>query len=348
MQTKPKMTKLERALLQEKRHYKMFKVGKVWTALGISLLFGAGFALSQPSTAVSAATETAPAASTLATIQSQTVASLTGNLPTVTLAGGWTAPTWTAKDFNIVAVAGKSNTYTATLSTQGLAALQAANAGAKISAQNVQAGTLTIEDKTAETVVAKTPVAVSGASSAAPQKSSASAVTASAAASNQTVTVAATSDASATQDKAGSQAATASTSAAADAPSAAVTALGGDATQADIDQAKAASQTALKTTGQPQVITAMSPESTGTATITSSTDKIGYGSGVSGSFTLTVTMTGVAAGDKVTFTLPTTPTKQYVNGIFPLKSVQDFRSPDVGTVDKVTNADGTITITDTI
>ncbi|WP_225352405.1 KxYKxGKxW signal peptide domain-containing protein [Lacticaseibacillus nasuensis] len=49
-------SRLQRALYQEKRHFKMFKTGKLWATVGISLLFGAGFALTQPSTTAFAAT----------------------------------------------------------------------------------------------------------------------------------------------------------------------------------------------------------------------------------------------------------------------------------------------------
>ncbi|WP_461215813.1 MBG domain-containing protein [Lacticaseibacillus sp. GG6-2] len=441
MQRKEQNTRLQRALYQEKRHYKMFKAGKIWTAVGISLLFGGGFALAQPVSSVHAATaETAPASSTLATIQSQTVTSLTGQLPKVTLASGWSAPTWTAEDFNIEAVAGKPGTYTATLSTQGLAALQAANAGAKVTAQNVQSGTLTVENadakKTATTTTAQdtgaaaddrqasadtsavvatkqaqptaTQTAVkqaqtndtTAAQTTAKQAASTSATASAATEQTQATATAATTQNGTKQAQPASPTATtkqetnattapqttakhaiaddetaAKTTTKQDMTTAttsqvdisqtptvttpttklnettavtpAVTALGGEATQADIEKAKTAAEAALKATGQPQIITAMSTESTGTATITSSTDKIGYGSGVSGSFTLTVNMT-VEAGDKVTFTLPTTPTKQFVNGVFSLSTLQDFGSAAVGTVEKVTNPDGTITVTDTM
>ena len=354
MQKKQVDSRLQRALYQEKRHFKMFKTGKLWATVGISLLFGAGFALTQPSTTAFAATaETTTATSQIATIASQTVTSPTAQLPQVTLASGWTAPTWQAADFDITAVAGKANTYTATLSAQGIAALQAANPNAKITAQNVQAGTLTVQDTTAQSTAAKSTTTTTDQL---PTDSQASAKVAAAQTSTTANNSAASVDSSTSHQSTtatDSDQQSDATKSTASAP--AVTALGGAATQADIDKAKTTAESAMKKTGQAQVITAMSGEpqdtdtpSTSKASITSSTDKIGYGSGVSDSFTLTITMTGVSAGDKVTFTLPTTPTKQFVNGAFSLQSVQDFHSPDQGTVEKVTNPDGTITVTDTI
>ncbi|WP_225352408.1 MBG domain-containing protein [Lacticaseibacillus nasuensis] len=282
---------------------------------------------------------------------SQTVASPTAQLPQVTLASGWTAPTWQAADFDITAVADKANTYTATLSAQGIAALQAANPNAKITAQNVQAGTLTVHGTTAQKTAAKSTTTTTDQQPADSQASAkpAAAQTSTTASGSAATVDSSTSDQSITATDSDQQSdATQSTTSAP-----AVTALGGAATQTDIDKAKTAAESAMKKTGQAQVITAMSGEpqdtapSTSTASITSSTDKIGYGSGVTGSFTLTINMT-VKAGDVVTFTLPTPPTKQFVNGVFSLKSIQDFGSPDQGTVEKVTNPDGSITVTDTI
>lgn len=246
-------SKLFQDSLDEKRHYKLYKRGKIWVTAGISLLYSGIMLTSHPSTVSAATTDTdASEASHTATLQDQSsvelqngqssaadstataqsdqaseqstaAADTTATTPAtdasqatsestdqqaaattpatdqsatnqtttdqasattpfsgiaatiqdatqaadgqalttfdVQLADGLTAPTWTAADFTKSA-ANADGSYTVTLSAQGLADLQAANAGKSFTAANVTSGTVTIAaaqaDTTDESATAKT------------------------------------------------------------------------------------------------------------------------------------------------------------------------------------------------
>ncbi|WP_390409942.1 mucin-binding protein [Lacticaseibacillus jixiensis] len=139
--------KLFSMTVDEKRHYKMYKDGKMWAVAGLSLFFAGTMMMAQP-TSVHASEPSEPGeqaqAQAVATIQSKTAATKAGATFDVQLTAGFKAPTWTAADFTLTPVAGQADTYSVTLSAQGLKDLQNANLGAKIQATQVKAGTLTV------------------------------------------------------------------------------------------------------------------------------------------------------------------------------------------------------------
>lgn len=145
--SKNKQRRLQQALRNEKRHYKLFKSGKLWAVAGISLIMAGGMAFAQPLTAHAATSDDDASAATTqagATIDNMSADTATNNVYTVSLSAGLTAPTWTAADFVTTAVTGSTTQYTVTLSAQGLAKLQQANLAANLSANSVKSGTLTV------------------------------------------------------------------------------------------------------------------------------------------------------------------------------------------------------------
>lgn len=89
----------------------------------------------------------------VATVQGKTAtvgADLTALTFDVTLADGYTAPTWTAADFDFSQVdTSKAGTYTVTLSKQGIKDLHAANDTKMVTLANVKGATLTLTAATA-------------------------------------------------------------------------------------------------------------------------------------------------------------------------------------------------------
>ncbi|WP_390409337.1 mucin-binding protein [Lacticaseibacillus jixiensis] len=155
--------KLLQATYDEKKRYKMYKVGRNWTVAGLAFVFS-GLLLTQQPDSVAAATEAttdaaatkAPAANTAAklvptpttvlTIGTQTIKSgETAAFPKVTMTAGEQAPKWTLEDFDFSKVdKTTAGTYAVTLSKAGLAALQAANPAQNITAETVKDGQVTV------------------------------------------------------------------------------------------------------------------------------------------------------------------------------------------------------------
>ncbi|WP_179394526.1 mucin-binding protein [Lacticaseibacillus absianus] len=167
MRNKP-YRQLSQDLMDEKRHYRMYKSGKSWAVAGASLLFAGMLMVQRQSVVqaddtdemtVSAAATSTPAVAqatamrtgTAATVAAQTITSATAldQLVMPVTLQDLTAPDWTAADFDYSQVQiDQPGTYPVTLSTQGLAALQAANPTVQLSAANVAAGTLTVQAAT--------------------------------------------------------------------------------------------------------------------------------------------------------------------------------------------------------
>ena len=303
--------RLSRSLTEEKRHYKLFKSGKLWLAAGISLTLLGAIGIST-TTPVHAATALATT-QVLASIQNRSAATMPTGGYTVILSAGLHAPTWSAADF-VVSATG-SNTYSVTLSQAGLSALQAANPAVDVTAATVKAGTLTL----AQTATNNT--------------RQVSATTQQATASNATVASQPTK-----ASEAPNQDQSASTGAVPTNQQPATTKLG-DADDAAVAQAKVRAQTAYATTGQPQVLTRTAAPATESAKVSLSSTAVGYGSGQQ-SLTITYTMTNATAGDDFTITVPAP------NAVLTWSDTDVAKlAPAIGTTTITPNSDGSHTIT---
>ncbi|WP_461225549.1 mucin-binding protein [Lacticaseibacillus suihuaensis] len=378
MQRNEQRAKLARATYQEKRHYKMFKSGKAWAVMGISLFFAGSLSFVRPASPVHAAETTAVQTATpQVTIQNLTGTSATGNVFDVTLAAGLVAPDWTAEDFQTTAVAGQDGQYTATLSTQGLAALQAANPAQKLAASDVKAGTLTVAQPSdtqsgadngvkatatgavtgqtvADRTVATAAQGVTAASTTAVKTAGTSEATGSTEATPSVAPVDSR-DATETTDAAGiattgaaSGVSATSTDATADIAESGNAADGSAEDAASTEQETSQEATATKRSAQSVASepaqtaaapTGTTPSNASTAKLTPSATEVGYQSGQT-EFHFTVDMS-VKQGDVVTVTLPAD------TGVFLYNRIADFQSPDIGSTNAVKNADGSRTVTTT-
>lgn len=349
--------KMVAASYQPKLHYKMFKAGKIWTTVGISVLFVGGFALSQPTHSVHADTTSTEINNTkLATIQDQSATSATDQTFNVTLAAGMTAPTWTASDFVTTLTDAQANTYAVSLSAQGLAALQAVNPHEKLTSANIQSGVLTVDQTTATPdTEAQTSSQTSSTTQAVQQAAASHNVDTSNSEQSQSVadeneqTQPATGNAAQAQTSASDTTQAKTITGNATQPTSTTTRTDlGDATSQQVTTAKQKASADYAATKTPQQVTAASaPADQATASIKSSVDRVGYGSGITG-FKLTVNMNNVKAGDVITYTIPTTQTDNLHNGIFTLDNVQGFASEAVGTVKQTILANGNVLVTNTI
>ncbi|MCX2454607.1 MBG domain-containing protein [Lacticaseibacillus nasuensis] len=171
-----KHARLQRDLEEEKRHYKLFKKGKLWMTAGMSLLV-AGLMLApqldvaaaeqpsvtdQTSAATQAAATTQPAdyTGTAVTVTAPAMPINGTVAPTAKVASDLTAPSFAASDFDVSTVdAAKAGTYAVTLNASGLAKLQAANPTHHLTEANVAAGQVTVTAPAATATPAKTTTA---------------------------------------------------------------------------------------------------------------------------------------------------------------------------------------------
>ncbi|WP_461214322.1 mucin-binding protein [Lacticaseibacillus sp. GG6-2] len=375
--------KLMRATYEEKKHFKLYKSGRNWTIAGLALLFSGVMLTQQPQTTQAATVETddtntvtdanaattaktmVPTPATVATIGNQTLQSgAKPTLPTVTMAAGEKAPAWTLADFDFSQVdTSKAGTYAVSLSSAGLAALQAANPTQNVTQATVKSGQVVVEaaqaDTTADTTseaTAKTTTAADADTTpaqATDAKQTTDATTPQAATdtTDTTKATAATSDDKQQAATAKSQPVTAATKAS-DTPA--------DATaqtdQATADKAQSTTQVADQKQAQTRTMVAATSQAsddlsdpnasaaandavsetdpTNKVKLTLSTNKVGYKTGTD---MLIVTLgMNVNVGDKISITLPTDKT------VIGWDSAQDFPA-GTGTGEMTTNADGTTT-----
>ncbi|QGG60268.1 MucBP domain-containing protein [Loigolactobacillus bifermentans] len=324
------------------RHFKLYKSGKIWVIAGLATV---SFTVAPQ--AVQAATTAEPATQTVTTNATDPASSAASSQTTVSAASSATASAAASSASDSVASSASSSTSDSVASA-AQATSQAATSSA--SAANTEQATQTVVSAaTSDATIATSSAAASVQSAATNAVTTVQNTTSSTAAASGSVT-AATATSTATTSTS-SVAGVATPASAATSSAVAVTALPATATQADIAAAKAQASTAYQTTGQAQLVTMKSPEqaSAATASIVSSATNIGYGSNLT-SFTLTVTMNNLVAGDEVSYTLPTGFIRTFINGTIQLGSVQDFATDAdgnaAGTVTQVKNADGSITVTD--
>ncbi|WP_262315167.1 mucin-binding protein, partial [Lacticaseibacillus parakribbianus] len=383
MQRNEQRAKLARATYQEKRHYKMFKSGKAWAVMGISLFFAGSLSFVRPASPVHAAETTAVQTATpQVTIQNLTGTSATGNVFDVALAAGLVAPDWTAEDFQTTAVAGLDGQYTATLSTQGLAALQAANPAQKLTATDVKAGTLTVAQPsdpqsaaatdvkaaaagavTGQTVADRTvTTAVQGATvaSATAVKTAGTSETTSSTEATPSVAPVDSRDKTETTDAADA-AGTATTAAASGVSASSATST--DATTGIADSANATDGSADATAAEQetaQEATAAKRSAQSVASETPQTPAAPTGTTPSNASTATLTPSATEVGYQsgqtaLQFTIDmsvkqgdvVTVTLPADTGVFMYNRIADFQSPDIGSSKMVKNADGSRTVTTT-
>lgn len=305
-------TRLQHALTQEKRQYRMYKLGKIWVSAGISLVFGGILLYATPQQAVSADTN-ATVTTSAKTTDTTTDSTSTG--ATDTTASDTATSVDKAAESGTSTPATDATTADTTTTEATTAASPDSTATSATADQTTTAVSKTANDGETTTSTGDTTTAANTASA------DSAATTASATATAATTT---------TSTDATTTATTASDS---------TTLTNPTATEVTAAKATAAAKNAA--TGQAQTVKAVAATAAASGTVTLSSSTIGN-DGKDSNVTLTFAMFA-PLGTSATFTL-TLPAvgSSYTYGTIPQMPASD------GTTTTKKNDDGSITITNVL